>query len=268
MPVRVDPPHGLDRLRRLGGDDRRDRSASRQRCARCTWPTRRRTRSCCSWPRSPMSRTAGDVARRFSRASWRCRSSTSSSCPRRSRLAVADAQYVVTFGVMLAIGLLISTLTSRLKAQVDSTRLRERRTSALYELGKQLSSLYGGVFLVSAAGEKIAEMTGGEVAVYLRQPTGPPQLAFGENTSIAQHPVSAPAAEWVIEHDQIAGTGHQHAAQRRGALSAADRFATDSRCPRRANVRYRATLGARPAATSRSVCQSAGLGVGARPDGH
>ena len=33
-------------------------------------------------------------------------------------LAVADAQYVVTFGVMLAIGLLISTLTSRLKAQI------------------------------------------------------------------------------------------------------------------------------------------------------
>jgi two-component system sensor histidine kinase KdpD len=30
---------------------------------------------------------------------------------------------------------------------------------------------------------------------------------FGEHTSIAQHPVSAPAAEWVAEHDQIAGPG-------------------------------------------------------------
>jgi two-component system sensor histidine kinase KdpD len=53
--------------------------------------------------------------------------------------AVADAQYIVTFGVMLAIGLVISTLTSRLRAQVESTRLRERRTAALYQLGKQLS---------------------------------------------------------------------------------------------------------------------------------
>ncbi len=122
-------------------------------------------------------------------------------------LAVADTQYVVTFGVMLAIGLLISALTSRLKAQIVSTRLRERRTTALYELGRQLSSLYGGVFLVSAAGGKITELTGGEVAVYLRQTSGPPQLVFGDKTSIAQHPVSAPAAEWVIEHDQIAGPG-------------------------------------------------------------
>src|SRR5687768_5773538 len=53
--------------------------------------------------------------------------------------AVSDAQYVVTFAVMLSIGLVISTLTSRLKAQVESTRLREHRTNALYELGKQLS---------------------------------------------------------------------------------------------------------------------------------
>ena len=32
-------------------------------------------------------------------------------------------------------------------------------------------------------------------------------LRLARDTSIAQHPVSAPAAEWVIEHDQIAGPG-------------------------------------------------------------
>lgn len=121
--------------------------------------------------------------------------------------AVADAQYVVTFGVMLAIGLVISTLTSRLRAQVETTRERERRTRALYELGKQLSSLYGQAFLVAAAGEKMAGLLGGEVAVYLRQPDGAATLAFGPETSIAQHPVSLPAAQWVMEHDQIAGAG-------------------------------------------------------------
>jgi two-component system sensor histidine kinase KdpD len=121
--------------------------------------------------------------------------------------AVSDAQYIVTFGVMLVIGLLISTLTSRLKSQVESTRLRERRTSALLQLGKQLSSLYGGVFLVSAAAKKISEMCAGEVAVYLRQSAGPPQLAFGYDTTVAQHPVSISVAQWVIENDQIAGAG-------------------------------------------------------------
>jgi two-component system sensor histidine kinase KdpD len=121
--------------------------------------------------------------------------------------AVSDAQYVVTFGVMLAIGLVISTLTARLKAQVESTRLRERRTLALFELGKQLSSLYGGVFLVSAAAQKIAELTGGEVAVYLTDSKGVVELVFGHGTHIAAHPVSLPAAGWVVQHDQIAGAG-------------------------------------------------------------
>ncbi len=121
--------------------------------------------------------------------------------------AISDAQYFVTFGVMLAIGMLISTLTSRLKAQIISARLRERRTLALYELGKQLSSLYGGAFLVSAAGEKLVEITGGEVAVYLRRSNAPPQVAYGQETTIARHSVSVPVADWVIQHDQIAGAG-------------------------------------------------------------
>ena len=66
-------------------------------------------------------------------------------------------KYVVTFAVMLVIGVVISTLTSRLRAQIESTRQRERRTLTIYELGKQLSSLYGNVFLVGAAGGKIAD---------------------------------------------------------------------------------------------------------------
>jgi two-component system, OmpR family, sensor histidine kinase KdpD len=121
--------------------------------------------------------------------------------------AVSDVQYVVTFGVMLAIGLSISTLTSRLRAQVESMRRRERRTSALYELGKQLSSLYGNVFLVGAAGAKISEMLGGEVAIFLQQTSGTLELAFGQESSIARHAVSLPAAHWVVEHDQMAGAG-------------------------------------------------------------
>jgi two-component system sensor histidine kinase KdpD len=121
--------------------------------------------------------------------------------------AVSDAKYVVTFAVMLTIGVLISTLTSRLRKQIESTRLRERRTASLYELGKQLSSVYGGVFLVGATASKIAEMVGGEVVIYLRQGGGSPEVAFGQGSSITQHPVSLPAATWVIEHDQIAGVG-------------------------------------------------------------
>jgi two-component system sensor histidine kinase KdpD len=121
--------------------------------------------------------------------------------------AVSDVQYVVTFFVMLVIAVGISTLTARLRAQVESSRQRERQTAALYELGKQLSSLYGQMFLANAAGNKIAEMLGGEIAIYLKQPAGQTEVTFGQQTSIAQDSVSLAVAEWVIQHDQIAGAG-------------------------------------------------------------
>ncbi len=121
--------------------------------------------------------------------------------------SVADTQYLLTFGVMLAIGLIISTITSRLKAQIASGRLREHRMAAMVQLGKQLSSLSGEVFLLSAAAKQIADFVGGDVVIYRSQKNGLPRLAFGGATAIAQHPVSAPAAQWVIAHDQLAGTG-------------------------------------------------------------
>ena len=127
--------------------------------------------------------------------------------PPRYTFAVADTEYVVTFGVMLAIALLISTLTARLKAQVESGRLRERRITSLYELGKQLSSISGATFLAAATGSKVAEMTGGEVVVYEGRPGDKPEVLFGGASRIGQHPLSDPAARWAIEHDQVAGAG-------------------------------------------------------------
>lgn len=119
----------------------------------------------------------------------------------------ADTQYIVTFVVMLVIGLVISTLTSRLKAQVEGTRLREHRTTALYELGKQLSSTYGQVFLVAAAATKLRDLCQGEVAIYLTAHEGNCVVAYGQDSEIARHSVSLPAAIWVIENNQFAGPG-------------------------------------------------------------
>jgi two-component system sensor histidine kinase KdpD len=127
--------------------------------------------------------------------------------PPRFSLTVHDTQYLFTFAVMLAIGLLISTLTARLQAQLESGRQRERRTLALYRLGKQLGGLAGDVFLLGATGQHVREMVGGEVAIYLEGDGGLPVVMFGEDTSIAKHPRSGPTAHWVMTHDQIAGRG-------------------------------------------------------------
>lgn len=121
--------------------------------------------------------------------------------------AIADTEYLVTFSVMLCIGLIISTLTTRLKGQIASSRLREHRINAMFQLGKQLSSSSGELFLLMAAGKQIAEMLGGEVVIYRTVKGQLPRLAFGEGTTVARHPVSAAAAQWVIAHDQLAGAG-------------------------------------------------------------
>ncbi|MFO0902218.1 MAG: sensor histidine kinase KdpD [Pirellulales bacterium] len=122
-------------------------------------------------------------------------------------LAVADAQFVVTFGVMLAIGLAISALTSSLRAQLESTRRRERYTTTLSEIGRQLSAINGRTFLASAAGAQLANLLQAEVAVFMHRAGDGPEIVFSHGTSITRHHLSSPVAQWVIDHDQHAGAG-------------------------------------------------------------
>jgi two-component system sensor histidine kinase KdpD len=121
--------------------------------------------------------------------------------------AVSDAQYVLTFAVMLGIGLLISTLTVRIREQLQSSQQQERRTAALYRLTKQLSEVAGSEFLILTAGRQLVEIFDGEMVVYVREPKQNLTLRFGENTSIAALPVNGIVAQWVADHDQTAGLG-------------------------------------------------------------
>ncbi|MBO0699386.1 MAG: sensor histidine kinase KdpD, partial [Zavarzinella sp.] len=120
---------------------------------------------------------------------------------------VNDAQYVLTFGVMLVIGLVISALTARVRRQLAASQRQERRTAALYHLTKQLSEVVGSVFLVQMAGKQLREIFGGEVVLFVRDPGRPVDLRFGRDTGVAKVPVNATVAQWVTEHDQVAGLG-------------------------------------------------------------
>jgi two-component system sensor histidine kinase KdpD len=58
--------------------------------------------------------------------------------PPRLTFAVSDVQYLLTFGVMLVVGLLIATLTNQLRDSAATAQQRERRTSALYATSREL----------------------------------------------------------------------------------------------------------------------------------
>jgi two-component system sensor histidine kinase KdpD len=123
------------------------------------------------------------------------------------RFAVSDVEYVITFAVMLGIGLLISELTSRLQAQLRASQLQEHRTAQLFRMTRQLTELAGSEFLVRTAGQQLTEIFEGEVVMYLHEPDGSLSLRFGEETSVAKQQVNAIVAQWVTSNNKIAGAG-------------------------------------------------------------
>ncbi|SCB87551.1 two-component system sensor histidine kinase KdpD [Kosakonia oryziphila] len=57
----------------------------------------------------------------------------------RGTLAVSDVQYLLTFSVMLTVGLVIGNLTAGVRYQARVARYREQRTRHLYEMSKALA---------------------------------------------------------------------------------------------------------------------------------
>ncbi|MBZ0160140.1 MAG: sensor histidine kinase KdpD [bacterium] len=120
---------------------------------------------------------------------------------------VADAQYLVTFAVMLVVALVISGFTVRIRIQAESARQRERRTAALYALSRELASARGVEHVLRAAGRHIADVFGGQVAVLLPDPSGHLGLQVGPSAQFEVTPSERGVAQWVYEHGQTAGCG-------------------------------------------------------------
>src|SRR4029079_19569050 len=100
----------------------------------------------------------------------------------RLSFVVSDWEYLITFAVMLGIGLLISELASRLKSQLRASQQQEHRTSQLFRMTRQLSELAGSDFLLRTAGRQLEEIFKAEVAFYLREVDGKLSLRYGERT--------------------------------------------------------------------------------------
>jgi len=114
--------------------------------------------------------------------------------------AVSDVQYVLTFAVMLAVGLLISTLTSRIRMQIEVARVRERRTAALYSLSRELAQLRHKVSIATCAARHIGETLGARVAVLLPDERGQLVPVQGTDAPLVADPRELSVARWAFEH--------------------------------------------------------------------
>jgi two-component system sensor histidine kinase KdpD len=120
--------------------------------------------------------------------------------------AVSDTQYVLTFGVMLFTALIISNLAGRTRQQAETARLRERRTAALYALGRELVSTRGIDNNARAAVRHVHEVFDSDVVVLLPDAAGRLSIAAAQ-AGLTLDTNARGVAQWVYDHSQIAGLG-------------------------------------------------------------
>jgi two-component system sensor histidine kinase KdpD len=124
-------------------------------------------------------------------------------------LAFADAEYVLTFVGLLAIGLVISTLTSRAREQELAARTREAQTVALYELSQKLAIVMELPEIAGVAVDHLQATLGHPAALFLtRSENGnseelPHLLAATPGLPLEKDAFSV--ADWVCRHGQAAG---------------------------------------------------------------
>lgn len=121
--------------------------------------------------------------------------------------SVTDYEYVVTFLVMLAVGLIISGLTVRIRQQAEHAVEREAQTQALYQLTRELAGETRQFDVARLAGNITREIFGGQVVIFLPDEDG--KISFRRRTTDnLPVPVSEEGiAQWVFDHAQKAGKG-------------------------------------------------------------
>ncbi|MDR3619404.1 MAG: sensor histidine kinase KdpD [Paludisphaera borealis] len=120
--------------------------------------------------------------------------------------AVGDTEYLFTFAVMLATGLVISSLMSRVRVQADLARRREQRTSALYSLTKALSGLLTLDDVVRAVVRDAGAACDAQVVVLLPDPLkGLAAHASPGGFTLSERDLAV--ARWVHDNRRTAGLG-------------------------------------------------------------
>lgn len=121
--------------------------------------------------------------------------------------AVSDIQYLLTFGVMLVVALVISNLAVRLRQQAELARYRERRTGVLYAMSRDLATHRGTGILAQLAAKHLRDVFDSQVAIFLVDADKRVQLQRGELLYFEFDPKESGVAQWVYDHSERAGLG-------------------------------------------------------------
>lgn len=121
-------------------------------------------------------------------------------------LEVEDARYVLTFVMMLGIGVVISNLTVRIRDQERAAVARERRTSALYAASRGLAASADAPAVAAACAGAAAEVFGAPAVLLGRAGEGLAPLAAAPPDTVLS-PGELELARWTSVQGSPAGAG-------------------------------------------------------------
>ena len=124
--------------------------------------------------------------------------------PPRQSFAVSDIQYLLTFLVMLTVGLITGQLTAGLRYQARVASHREERSRALYEFARDLSSPLRTEDVIATTADFIGRAFRAKVALLLPDETD--RLVYRPHISPAL-PIDLGTAQWAFDRSQPAGAG-------------------------------------------------------------
>jgi two-component system, OmpR family, sensor histidine kinase KdpD len=125
--------------------------------------------------------------------------------PPKFSFAVSDVQYLLTFCIMLAVGLITGQLTAGLRFQARVSAHREERAASLYEIARDLSGAVQIEQVVKISGESIERTFHASAGLLLPDAKG--QLVMTEPRDGPSRSLDIGVAQWAFDKGQPAGFG-------------------------------------------------------------
>lgn len=127
--------------------------------------------------------------------------------PPRFTFSVSDAQYIVTFAVMLIVTLVIANLMASVRQQTRVAGARQRRTALLYAMSRELAATRGVASMARVAVRHIAEVFDCKAVVLLPDEQGKLHYPSESRVESSLSGADLSIAQWVVDHGRRAGLG-------------------------------------------------------------
>ncbi len=125
--------------------------------------------------------------------------------PPRLTFAVSDTQYLITFAALFAVGVIISSLVSKVRERAEALREREAQTNSLYYLTRDLASAATMDAVMEAVVRNVGETLHAGIMVLLPDGESLKVAAAGAGVAAAEKELAV--ADWAFRNRRPAGRG-------------------------------------------------------------